>query len=93
MSYKKAAAILPSELLEEIQTYVDGAYLYIPRLEENRKAWGSDTQTRRELAQRNQSIYSDHLAGHSTSIISAKHFLSQKSVQRIIRKERSRHCR
>ena len=29
MSYKKAAHILPRELLEQVQEYVDGEYLYI----------------------------------------------------------------
>ena len=40
MSYKKAADVLPEELIDLIQNYVDGEYLYIPRKEMNRKAWG-----------------------------------------------------
>ena len=35
MSYKKAADVLPEELIDLIQNYVDGEYLYIPRKEGN----------------------------------------------------------
>ena len=33
MSYKKAAQILPDELIRQIQQYVDGEAIYIPRAE------------------------------------------------------------
>lgn len=39
MSYKKAIHILPEELLELIQEYVDGEYIYIPRKSNNKKEW------------------------------------------------------
>lgn len=47
MSYKKAADVLPEELIDLIQNYVDGEYLYIPRKEMNRKAWGENTDRKR----------------------------------------------
>ena len=31
MSYQKADRILPRELLEQVQEYVDGALIYIPK--------------------------------------------------------------
>ena len=37
MSYKKITDILPVELIESIQEYVDGKYIYIPRKEKNKK--------------------------------------------------------
>ena len=40
MSYTNAIDLLPSELLKEIQKYVDGEYIYIPRNESNKKAGG-----------------------------------------------------
>ena len=39
MNYVKAKNVLPSELLEKIQEYVAGTYLYIPQKCENRKNW------------------------------------------------------
>lgn len=31
MSYKRAIHILPNDLLEMVQEYVDGEFIYIPR--------------------------------------------------------------
>ena len=35
MSYVNAGEILPKDLIREIQKYVDGKVLYIPRKDEN----------------------------------------------------------
>ena len=43
MRYRKATEILPEELVEAIQKYMDGGYVYIPRKEENKKKWGEET--------------------------------------------------
>ena len=43
MSYRSAEKVLPFELIELIQQYVDGDYLYIPRKESKRKKWGENT--------------------------------------------------
>ncbi|MBS6679385.1 MAG: hypothetical protein KH330_16900 [Clostridiales bacterium] len=40
MSYKKAAHVLPEELLRKVQEYVDGEFIYIPRASDNKKGWG-----------------------------------------------------
>ena len=40
MRYRKATEVLPEELVEAIQKYMDGGYVYIPRKEENKKKWG-----------------------------------------------------
>ena len=40
MSYKKATQILPQELLIKVQEYIDGEFLYIPRISDNKKNWG-----------------------------------------------------
>lgn len=40
MKYKNAAEILPSELLREIQGYIEGELLYIPR-SEAKQGWGA----------------------------------------------------
>lgn len=84
MSYKKAEKVLPQELIELIQDYVDGEYLYIPRKNEKRQQWGSNTGARAELNKRNESIYSDYQRGMKTSELAEKYFLSLKSIQRIV---------
>lgn len=84
MSYRKAEEILPIEIIELIQQYVDGENIYIPRRDENRKEWGAVTGTREELSKRNCEIYSDYMQGMKTAALSEKYFLSEKSIQRII---------
>ncbi|MDE7342000.1 MAG: hypothetical protein K2N80_15835 [Lachnospiraceae bacterium] len=85
MGYMKAEEILPIELIELIQQYVDGEAVYIPRKAEHRRAWGTGTQIRQELSARNRKIFSDHLKGMSTEELASKYYLSSKSIQRIIR--------
>ena len=60
MSYRKAEEILPRELIEVIQQYVDGENIYIPRKLEHRKGWGERTQARQELDARNSAICREH---------------------------------
>lgn len=88
MSYKRAIYILPIELLEQVQEYVDGEFIYVPRKSGNKKEWGTKTSTRKELQQRNMQIYEDYLVGNSQQELSEIYFLSLKSIQRIIRKQR-----
>ena len=49
MSYVKAVDVLPDEILELIQNYVDGEYIYIPRKEDNKKSWVENTDYRKEI--------------------------------------------
>ena len=85
MGYMKAEEILPIELIELIQQYVDGEAVYIPRKAEHRQGWGAGTQIRQELSARNRKIFSDHLKGMNTEELASKYYLSPKSIQRIIR--------
>lgn len=85
MSYKRAEKILPQEILELIQEYVDGENIYIPRKKEQRKEWGESTQIKKELIHRNTMIFKDYQKGLSILELSEKYFLSTKSIQRIIR--------
>lgn len=87
MSYTKAVDVLPQELIDKIQGYVDGEYLYIPRKEENRKSWGEVTKRKEETRSRNREICCRYRGGLTTSQLSQEYFLSQKSIQKIIAKE------
>ncbi|QLY79959.1 CD3324 family protein [Clostridium intestinale] len=89
MSYANAKDIFPDEILELIQKYVDGKYIYIPRKEENKIAWGELSQSRKELSDRNTNIYEDYLSGESIQSISDKYYLSYKTIQRIILQKKS----
>ena len=84
MSYIKAEEILPEELIRQIQKYVDGVYIYIPRKPGNRHQWGQETDYKSELKIRNDSIRNDHASGVSVALLSRKYHLSEKSIRRIL---------
>lgn len=84
MSYIKATKLLPMELVELIQDYIDGEYIYIPKKEENKKSWGENTSTKNELAVRNITIYEKYNKGYTVRELANEFYLSEKSIQRII---------
>lgn len=88
MRYIKAADVLPEELLREVQRYADGAYLYIPRISENRLSWGDRTRSKEETARRNRDIYARFQAGEGPRELAGAYFLTEKTVRRIILAQR-----
>lgn len=76
MSYQKATQVLPPEVLSKVQEYIDGEFIYIPRLSERKKDWGTTTSTRQELNDRNHQIYVDYQMGQSMDVLAEKYFLS-----------------
>ena len=90
MGYKKALTVLPKELVEMIQEYVDGEYLYIPRKEECKRDWGSSTEIRTELRVRNENICRDYESGCDCHVLAENYYLSLKSIQRIVRQAKQR---
>lgn len=89
MSYTKAEDVLPKHLVEEIQRYVDGKLLYIPRKNENSLSWGEKSGTREKLAKRNQSIVSRYYSGETLEHLSKAYYLSEKRIQGILREYES----
>jgi Mor family transcriptional regulator len=86
MSYIRADEILPRELLEAIQQYVDGQIIYIPRKE--KQAWGSGTSTKEFFRERNERIFQAWQEGISEEELSRRFSLSRKSIQRILRNKK-----
>ena len=86
MSYIKAEKILPEELIRQIQEYIDGAYIYIPRKPGTRHTWGQKTGYKAELIIRNNRIRNDYTSGESVTALSRKYHLSEKSIRRILQK-------
>ncbi len=84
MSYINIYDVLPGEMVEQIQKYVEGVKIYIPRKADSRKSWGSSTDTRRVLSLRNSQIRANHQNGISVPELSQKYFLAEKTIQKII---------
>ncbi len=87
MSYLRAEEILPKELLEAVQQYVNGQSVYIPAKEKS--DWGSGTDTKQILDLRNREIFVKYLAGAPVQELATEYALSEKSIQRIIREQRT----
>lgn len=86
MSYIRAIDVLPEELLDKVQNYIDGEYIYIPRKASTRKTWGEITKSKEEIVVRNMEIYEKYTEGISITSLSKIYYLSPKSLQRIIAK-------
>ena len=84
MKYKKAQNILPKDVLELVQKYIDGDYLYIPKKENKKKSWGEVSGIKSELKTRNFEIYNKYLEGISVKQLSKDYFLSESSIRRIL---------
>lgn len=88
MRYQKATEVLPDELVEMIQKYIDGGYVYIPRKQENKRNWGEGTSLKEELKTRNKEIYQKYLDGFQVKRLAEEYYLSEKSIQRILLSEK-----
>lgn len=88
MRYQRASEIMPEELVELIQKYIDGEYIYIPRKQENKKTWGEATGAREERKRRDRLIFRDYSSGICVRILAERYYLSEKSFQRIVLQEK-----
>ena len=85
MSYIKADQVLPKELIEAIQQYIDGKSIYIPS--KQKQAWGNGTSSKAFFQERNQRIFDAWQSGASQKELSLRFALSEKSIQRILRQQ------
>lgn len=67
MKYVNADVVLPQQLLQEIQKYMQGGMLYIPKPEGQHKRWGENSGGRSYLSARNQSIREHYASGLSVT--------------------------
>ena len=88
MKYKNAAKVLPQEMIELLQQYVQGEYLYIPI--KDKEVHTNLTDYALEVLKRDEHIYTNHLLGVSNAELAEKYALSESSIRRIIIKERKR---
>lgn len=84
MKYKNAKKVLPKELMDEVQKYIQGEYLYIPKAEGNRKKWGDNSGYRRSLSIRNDSIRKEYKDGATIFELAENYFLSENTIKKIV---------
>ena len=83
MQYENAKDILPASLLEEVQKFVEGKAIYIPK-RTKREGWGEASGYRGKLNKRNSAILSRYSAGASIMEISEEFFLSPETIKKIV---------
>jgi len=84
MKYVKASQVFPESLLYEIQKYIQGELVYIPKTSANYKKWGEDTGIKHMLAQRNKNIMNEFQTGISIIQLSETYSLSEDTIKKII---------
>ncbi len=83
MKYKNAAEILPEQLLKEIQTYIDGEVLYIPKASTKRE-WGAVNGSHAFYQERNAEIQRLHREGYSLEMLAKQFGLAYSTIKKII---------
>jgi len=86
MKYIKADTILPASLVEELQSYIQGGYIYVPSKGKNKKSWGELNGSKYEIEKRNERIRADYKKGKSIDELANLYFLSIHSIRKIIYK-------
>lgn len=84
MKYAKIETILPSNLVREIQKYIQGEYIYIPSQLEKRKKWGENSGSRTYIQNRNEIIRNKYKSGFAIVNLAKEFFLSIDSIKKII---------
>ena len=83
MKYKNAAEILPPVLLREIQYYIEGELLYIPK-SESKLEWGAVSGSKKFYSERNSRIRELFYDGVPIEELAKKFGLSGSTIKKII---------
>lgn len=83
MSYKNAAEILPTHLLEELQKYTEGSVIYVPK-SSCRTGWGNQSGLRKELDARNEGIIKDFHSLRTIAELAKDYHLSEAAIKKIV---------
>jgi Mor family transcriptional regulator len=84
MKYVNANNILPEKLILEIQKYVQGETIYIPKPETTYRKWGTLSGGRNQLDQRNANIKSAFMSGKGIQDLADEYFLSIETIKKIV---------
>lgn len=83
MKYINAAEILPKQLLKELQIYIDGSVLYVPKVS-SKKSWGAASGARTFYQKRNREIQNRFHEGYSIDVLSEQYGLAYSTIKKIV---------
>ena len=86
MKYKNDKNLLPKELLQKVQEYIQGDVIYIPKLKGEKMPWGAKNGARKAIYTRNKDIFNLYVNGYSIEEIVSIYNLSESSIRKIISK-------
>ena len=84
MKYVKAQTVFPEYLLAEMQKYIQGELVYIPKSPANYNKWGSKSGSRNALAHRNENMTRAFKAGTSIAQLADAYCLAEDTVRKIV---------
>ena len=84
MKYIKAQDVFPESLLLEMQKYIQGEYVYIPKSPDNHEKWGANTGSKNMIAQRNREMVQAFRAGISVSQLAELYYLAEDTIRKIV---------
>ncbi len=87
MRYVNAHDVLPEELLMEIQKYVQGDLIYVPKPQKERIQWGALSGERQRLQKRNEHIKEQYQDGMPLLKLAEQYHLSIETIKKIIYKK------
>ncbi len=87
MKYKNINC-LPQELIEEIQKYVQGVYIYVPIKIAAKKSWGENSGYKKEIQKRNKNIKEKYKLGISIDTLADEYYLSIDTIKKILYKKK-----
>ncbi len=83
MNYKKGADVLPARLLKEIQEYVEGSLVYIPK-KSGKAGWGCVSGAREAIDRRNRKIMSLFDQGETIEALADRFHLGEDAIKKIV---------
>ncbi|MGF2614217.1 hypothetical protein FZC84_16730 [Rossellomorea vietnamensis] len=84
MKAAKTKHVLPEDLLKEIQKYVQGETIYIPKPKSSYQKWGSRSGGRKMIEERNTLIKEAFRDGCGIGRLAEDHFLSPETIKKIV---------
>jgi len=84
VKYNNAKNRLPGWLLDQIQMYIQGEVVYIPRKKDVRLKWGEANGARKHYMRRNMEIAKKYKNGAGISDLSIQYCLSEHSIKKIL---------
>jgi Mor family transcriptional regulator len=84
LKYLNANKVLPEKLIMEIQKYVQGETIYIPKPATEYRKWGTSSGGRQLLDRRNAAIRNSFISGRSIQQLAEEYYLSTESIKKIV---------